>query len=93
MTELATAENVVCKISALGSADPHWTAASIRPWVLGCVEAFGADRCMLATNWPVDKLFGTYERLLSAYVEIATELTPSEQQAIFSATAERVHRI
>jgi predicted TIM-barrel fold metal-dependent hydrolase len=88
------APTMVCKISALASgADPHWTVSSLRPWVLGCVEAFGPERCMLASNWPVDKLFGAYERLWSAYDEILAELPDADRRSLFGATAERVYSL
>ena len=39
MSRLAARPNVVCKISAVaGASDPEWTTASIRPWILSCVE-------------------------------------------------------
>jgi predicted TIM-barrel fold metal-dependent hydrolase len=61
--------------------------------VLGCIEAFGADRCMLATNWPIDRLHGTYVRLVDAYREVIAELTPDERGAVLHRTAERVYRL
>jgi predicted TIM-barrel fold metal-dependent hydrolase len=94
MTALAATPNVVCKISALASgSDPHWTVESLRPWVLGCIEAFGANRCMLATNWPIDRLHGSYVRLVDAYREVITELTPDERGAVLHGTAEHVYRL
>jgi predicted TIM-barrel fold metal-dependent hydrolase len=94
MNRLAQTPNVVCKISALASAsDPQWTVESLRPWVLGCVEAFGPDRCMLATNWPIDRLYGTYDRLVDAYREILSTLATDERAALFHRTAERVYSI
>jgi predicted TIM-barrel fold metal-dependent hydrolase len=94
MHRLAQTPNVVCKISALASgSDPQWTVESLRPWVLGCVEAFGPDRCMLATNWPIDRLYGTYDRLVDAYRAILAALTTAERTAVFSRTAERVYSI
>jgi predicted TIM-barrel fold metal-dependent hydrolase len=94
MHEIAKVPNVVCKISALASgADPDWTVASIRPWFLGCIEAFGPDRCMLGTNWPIDSLFGDYPRLVGAYREIAGELSRDERAALFAGTATRVYRL
>ena len=79
LAELAgAAPNVVLKVSAIASsADPAWTVDSIRPWVLAAIEAFGADRCMLASNWPIDRLYGTYDRLVAAYREIVAELAPT----------------
>ena len=61
LDRLAPFANVVCKISAAaGSADPNWTVDSIRRWVLGAVDALGAERCMLGSNWPIDRLYGSY---------------------------------
>ncbi len=91
---LAAAPNVVCKISALASgSDPEWTVDSLRPWVLGCVEAFGPTRCMVATNWPIDRLYGTYGRLVDAYRETLSELSQDERAAVLHGTAERIYRL
>jgi len=92
--ELAREPNIVCKISALASgADPGWSVASIQPWFLGCIEAFGAERCMLGSNWPIDSLFGDYPRLVSAYREIAADLSPTERTDLFANTATRTYRL
>jgi predicted TIM-barrel fold metal-dependent hydrolase len=93
LERVAAVPTAVCKISALGGADPSWTIASLRPWVLGCIDAFGPRRCMFASNWPVDKLFATYDGLLSAYAEIVADFSEAERAALFSETAERVYRI
>jgi predicted TIM-barrel fold metal-dependent hydrolase len=86
--------NVVVKISALASgADPGWTVASIRPWVERCLEVFGSDRAMFASNWPIDRLYGTYPRLLAAYREITAARPAADRAALFGGTAERVYRM
>jgi predicted TIM-barrel fold metal-dependent hydrolase len=92
---LAQAPNVAVKISGLPMADHQWTVESLRPWVLGTIDAFGPGRSMLGTNWPVDSLFSTYERLVDAYRLILAEagFTLHEQHAILHATAERRYRI
>ena len=55
--------NVVLKLSAIvSSADPDWTVASRARCVPPVIAAFGADRCMFASNWPIDRLYGTYPR-------------------------------
>lgn len=94
MSRFAAIEHASCKVSALaGGADPNWTMESIRRWILGCVEAFGPERCMFASNWPIEKLFGSYDRLVSAYLTVLDELTADERSAFFSGTAARVYRI
>ena len=67
MSALAKAPNVACKISGFGMVDHDWTIESIRPWVLHCIEAFGPDRSMFGTNWPVDVPYSSYIRQVDAY--------------------------
>jgi predicted TIM-barrel fold metal-dependent hydrolase len=93
ITTLAEAGNVVCKISGLGMCDWDWTVESIRPWILHCIDAFGPERCVFATNWPVDRLFSTYDVLIDAYEEIIAAFSQDEQTAMFSGNAERLYRI
>jgi predicted TIM-barrel fold metal-dependent hydrolase len=90
---LAEAENTVVKISGLGMGDPGWTPDSIRRWVLTCIETFGIDRAFFGTNWPVDRLFSSYDYLVGAYRGLVAELTPAEQEALLAGNAERVYRI
>lgn len=93
MRAAARAENVICKISGLGMGDNHWTTDSIRPYVLACIEAFGTERSLFATNWPVDSLWSGYGEIASAYDEITRGFSESERTALFSANAERIYGI
>jgi predicted TIM-barrel fold metal-dependent hydrolase len=52
----AATPNVAVKISGLGAFDWRWTVDSLRPFVLETIDTFGIDRCMFASNFPVDKL-------------------------------------
>jgi predicted TIM-barrel fold metal-dependent hydrolase len=89
---LADAPNVYCKISALASASaPNWTIDSIRPLVLACVDSFGPDRCMFATNWPFDRPWGDHTRLVDAYRDIAGAFAPEGRHSMFHGTAEHVY--
>lgn len=89
---MAEAPNTACKISGLGMVDPRWTVESIRPWVMACIEAFGIDRCMFATNWPVDRLFSSYGDVVTAYREIVSDFTAEEQRKLFVDNAKRWYR-
>jgi predicted TIM-barrel fold metal-dependent hydrolase len=84
---------VTIKISGLGTVDHHWSTDRLRPWVLEAIEQFGANRTMFATNWPVDRLYSTYQALIAAYRAIVVSASASEQAALFAGTAERVYRI
>lgn len=93
MDVMATAPNVIMKVSGLGMCDPHWTVDSIRPYVLGSIDAFGVDRIVFASNWPVDRLFSSYPDVVNAYAGIISDFTQEEQVKLFSGNAERVFRI
>jgi predicted TIM-barrel fold metal-dependent hydrolase len=56
------------------------------------LDAFGAGRAMLGSNWPVDSLFGTYEELIASYEALTAELSLSEQLAVWRENAERLYR-
>lgn len=93
MDEMANAPNVVMKVSGLGMRDPLWTVESIRPYVLGSIDAFGVERVVFGTNWPVDRLFSSYPDVINAYAEIIAPFSLDERIKMFSGNAERIFRI
>jgi len=93
MRTLAGAPNVSCKISGLGMGDWKWTVESIRPFVLDALDAFGVERCMFASNFPVDKLFSSYDDLFDAFKTITRNFSAAERAALFHDNAARVYRL
>jgi predicted TIM-barrel fold metal-dependent hydrolase len=95
ISTLAEVPTVAAKISGLGMSDHAWTIDSIRPWVLHTIDAFGTDRAMFGTNWPVDVLFAPYMEQVDAYRTIIAEagFTRAEQAAMLHGNAERFYRI
>lgn len=95
MRMLAQAPNVAVKISGLPMADHSWTVESLRPWILDTMDAFGMERCMFGTNWPVDSLFSSYARLVDAYRLIISGagLAIADQHAVLHGNAERLYGI
>ena len=93
MALAAEAANVWCKTSGLGMTDHNWSASSIRPFVLYCIETFGVDRCFFGTNWPVDSLWSGYADVIDAYAEIISAFSQSERERLFAGNAERLYRI
>jgi predicted TIM-barrel fold metal-dependent hydrolase len=55
------------------------------------VEAFGIDRCMLESNFPVDRLTCDYRTLWNAFKRITARFSESEKTALFGATGRRVY--
>jgi predicted TIM-barrel fold metal-dependent hydrolase len=91
---LARRPNVACKISTVvGASQPEPSVDRVRPWVLACVEAFGADRCMVASNFPIDRPYCTYPQLVELYRSSLAELTATERVAVMSGTAIRMYRL
>ena len=90
---LAEAPNIACKISGLGMGDWKWTTDGIRPFVLTAIEAFGVDRCMFASNFPVDKLFSSYDTLFTAYKDITRNFSPAERLKLFHDNAAHFYRL
>ncbi|WP_116952582.1 amidohydrolase family protein [Jiangella endophytica] len=90
---LAEQPNTSVKICGLGMTDHHWTVGSLRPLVLEAIEAFGVDRAMFASNFPVDSLYSTYTELYAAFETITSGFTTGERTALFAGTARRVYRI
>ena len=52
------------------------------------IDIFGVDRCLFASDWPVDKLYSTYSELFAAFVAITAGASASERDALFAGTAE-----
>lgn len=90
---IAAAPNVYVKVSGLGMGDHHWTVESLRPMMDVTIETFGPERSMLASNWPVDRLYSTYGSLIAAYEEITSVYTPDEIHGLWRGNAERFYRI
>ena len=65
------------------------------PYSQYVIEAFGPDRCMFESNFPVDKECISYRTLWNAFKRIAGRLglSESEKAAIFGGTATRVYRL
>jgi predicted TIM-barrel fold metal-dependent hydrolase len=93
MRTLAAAPHVAVKISGLGMFHHDWTAELIRPFVLDTIEIFGIDRCMFASNFPVDKLHADYHAIWQGFDAITTDFSPEERRALFHDNAVRFYRL
>jgi predicted TIM-barrel fold metal-dependent hydrolase len=106
MLKLARCANVSVKLGGFGMtwfglgfsemprpAGSEQLAAAIQPYVEACIEAFGADRCMFESNFPVDKGNFSYNVLWNAFKRIASGASDSEKAALFHDTAADFYRI
>ncbi len=81
--------NVFCKLSGMVTEAnwKNWTVNDLRPYIEAALEAFGPERCMFGSDWPVCELAGTYHQVHSALAEVVEPLSESEKDAIFCRTA------
>ena len=93
MKKLASCENIVTKISGLGMFDPQWTIDSTRIFVEKTIQIFGIERCMFASNFPVDKIFNTFDNYWNSFKEITKDYSVNDKKLLFSFNAEKYYRI
>jgi predicted TIM-barrel fold metal-dependent hydrolase len=106
MHELARLPNVFVKLGGLGMRingfdfetlpTPPTSVELARrwtPWMQTCIEAFGAERCMFESNFPVDKGSYGYATGWNAFKRLAGGASTHEKQALFEGTARRVYRL
>ena len=93
LRSLAGCGNVAVKISGLAMFDHHWTIESFRPYVLEAIDAFGVDRCMFASNFPIDRLHARYDALWRAYAEIIEGAAESERDQLLRSNAARYYSL
>lgn len=68
-------------------------AALWRPFIEPCFEMFGPDRCMVSSNFPVEKAGMTFGTLWNMFKRITSGCSPEEKQAIYSGSARRIYRL
>ncbi len=107
MRQVASCPNVVVKISGIGMdtlfgtdwssrARPPGSDEVLERWsedIRWCIDTFGPERCMFASNFPVDRRGIGYTVLWNAFQKVSASYSGQEQAALFADTAARVYRI
>jgi predicted TIM-barrel fold metal-dependent hydrolase len=93
MTRLAGCPNVVSKLSGLGTFIHRNDVAHITGVLTETVAMFGAKRCLFGSNFPIEKLWTDYRKLIETYRAAAATLRADQREAIFKTTAMRVYRL
>jgi predicted TIM-barrel fold metal-dependent hydrolase len=106
ISSLAERPNVSVKLGGLGMpaygfgfenrASPPSSvdlAEAWRPYLLHCIEAFGPDRSMFESNFPVDKQSCSYRVLWNAFKRIVRTASADEKRALFAGSARRLYRL
>lgn len=106
ITELAECPNVFVKLGGLGMPEcgfgwndlavpPNSTelVEGMAPYLLWCIEQFGAHRCMFESNFPVDRASYSYAVLWNAFKRISKGFSKTERAALFNGTAQKAYRL
>ena len=91
--DIARSTNVYCKLSGLVTeADwRRWTPTDFDPYLEVVFEAFGADRLMFGSDWPVCLLAASYQQVKQIVEEYVDRKAPTEREKIFGANAIRFY--
>jgi len=95
LRELAAAPNVWCKVSGMVTEAKWdgWRAEDFRPYLDVVFEAFGAERLMFGTDWPVATLAGTYEQVHRLAADYASGLSAEARAKFFGGNAVGFYRL
>ena len=92
---LAALPNVVCKLSGLVTEArwDDWSAAGLAPYVEVVLDAFGPQRVMAGSDWPVCLLAASYADVWAAHRTLLAGLSDAERDAVLDGTARRTYRL
>lgn len=106
MADIARCPNVVAKLGGMAMPDNGFGwhdrdtpatsdefAAAQAPYYLHMIECFGVDRCMMESNFPVDRFSISYPVLYNGLKKIVADFTRDERRALFHDTAARVYSL
>ena len=85
-------DNVVCKLSGLAMPFGSMSVDAFAPWLEYAIETFGVNRCMFASNFPVDSMYGTFDELYNVFNAVTAGFDDESRQKLFAGNAERVYR-
>ncbi len=90
---LGSLPNVSIKVSGLTAYDPHPTPDSLREVTMHCIDCFGVERTMFGSDFPVGRLWTTFDAVFDGFKAMVRDFSEAEQHALFHGNARRVYRI
>lgn len=88
---IARHDNVFLKISGLGVAGRAWTPELQAPVVRDAIAVFGWQRCMFASNYPVDSLVASMDQVFQGFKTLTRALPAAQRLALFCDNAVRLY--
>lgn len=93
ISALAAVATISCKLSGLAMALHTFDIEAQRPFLEYCLDAFGVDRCLFGSNFPPDRLYGTYDEAVGMFEAFIHGFSDSEKSQLLRTNAEHVYRI
>ncbi len=93
MRALAACANCWCKLSCLCLPDGPWSYEANRAIVLDTIELFGVERCMFASNYPVDSLRVGFGQMFDDFKRMTAGFSAAERSKLFHDNAARFYRL
>jgi L-fuconolactonase len=95
MHKLAELPNVACKISGMVTEADHevWQPADLEPFINVVLEAFGEDRVMFGSDWPVALLASSYQRWFETLEALTMRLPVSARRKLWAENARRFYQM
>lgn len=92
MMDLARHPNVFCKISGIIARVPKtWSPEDLRPIVQHCVDAFGPNRVVFGSDWPVCNIGGSVKQWVEALATITANWPADAQNRLWNANAKSIY--
>ncbi len=93
LEELAAEPNVSVKISGIGEAGHAWSFERQETVMRDVIRIFGVERVMLASNFPVDRLVGSFATIFDGFLKITEDLTNGDRRKLFHDNAARTYQL
>ncbi len=93
LAAVAAQPNTAIKISGLGRAGLPWEIEANGPVIRDAIAIFGTDRCMFASNYPVDRLAGTFDAIYRGFLASVADLAAADQRKLFHDNAVHIYRL
>jgi L-fuconolactonase len=92
---MAGCDNVHCKISGMVTeADYHqWNKSDFTPYLDSIAEAFGMNRIMFGSDWPVCQVAASYEKMINIVQDYFSSCSIDEQSLFFGENATRFYKL
>ena len=93
--QLSSFDNVACKVSGLTTeADwERWNKTTIKPYLDVVFNAFGSERTMFGSDWPVSLLAGDYAATVGLIEDYISDFSEAEQQQIMGLNAKNWYQL